>query len=115
MYNCRSLKPGFKAAAESRLVKPDSNEGVDISIVANPTEECFDYKLELANMDTPFVYVGLITCEGSRCAMTHGRIRIECFRRGGAAPRSLLMRISCFLLERTETSWVMRVLLVYLA
>jgi hypothetical protein len=33
MYNCLSLKPGFKAAAESRLVKPDSNEGVDISIV----------------------------------------------------------------------------------
>jgi hypothetical protein len=33
MYNCRSLKPGFKVAAESRFVKPDPNEGVDISIV----------------------------------------------------------------------------------
>lgn len=57
MYNCRSLKPGFNAAAESGLFKLDSDEGMDIVMVIKSNVGCVDYKVEPTNMGTPVVDV----------------------------------------------------------
>jgi hypothetical protein len=54
--------------------------------------------MELANMDTLSVYVELITCEESRCAMTGGTDSYRVLSTCRAKCGSLLMTIPRFLL-----------------
>jgi len=84
MNNCRSLKPGLNAAAESGLFKLDSDEGMDIVMVIKSNVGCVDYKVELANMGPPVIDVESITC-GESCDMTRGvdEYRVVCTCRSG--------------------------------